>query len=106
MTPFAISPPAAHRPSGQVCVNGHDVDLGVTEEPVDNVMPSWPEPGLDDDAQLDTDGGRHQPGEGVLQVDCELIAPRFAQDDRYGCRSVDDKALARRVRQRGRPASS
>ena len=66
MTPFAISPPAAHRPGGQVRVNGHDVDLRVTEEPVDNVLPSRPEPGFDDDAQLDTDGGRHQPGEGVL----------------------------------------
>ena len=40
MTPFAISPPAAHRPGGQVCVNGHDVDLRVTEEPVDDVLPA------------------------------------------------------------------
>ena len=66
MTPFAISPPAAHRPGGQVCVNGHDVDLRITEEPVDNVLPGRPESGLNDDAQLDADGGRHQPGEGVL----------------------------------------
>jgi hypothetical protein len=66
MTPFAISPPAAHGPGGQVCVNRHDVDLRVTKEPVDNVLPSGPEPGLDGDAQLDTDGGRHQPREGVL----------------------------------------
>jgi hypothetical protein len=64
--PSAISPPAAHRPGGQVCVNGHDVDPRVTKEPVDNVLPSGPEPGLNDDAQLDADGGRHQPGEGVL----------------------------------------
>ena len=40
MTPFAISPPAAHRPGGQVCVNGHDVDLRVTEESVDDVLPA------------------------------------------------------------------
>jgi hypothetical protein len=106
MTPFAISPPAAHRPCGQVCVNRYDVDLRVTEEPVDNVLPSRPEPDLNDDAQLDTDGSRHQPREGVLQVDRELVAPRFAEDDRYGCRGVDDKAPARRLRQRGRPASS
>ena len=66
MTPFAISPPAAHRPSGQVCINGHDVDLRVTEEPVDNVLPGRPEPGLNDDAQLDADGGGHQAGEGAL----------------------------------------
>ena len=66
MTPFAISPPAAHRPSGQVCINRHDVDLRVTEEPVDNVLPSRPEPGLNDDAQFDADGGGHQPGKGVL----------------------------------------
>ena len=66
MTPFAISPPAAHRPSGQVCINRHDVDLRVTEEPVDNVLPSRPEPSLNDDAQLDADGGGHQPGKGVL----------------------------------------
>ena len=66
MTPLAISSPAAYRPGGQVCVNRHDVDLRVTEESVDDVLPSRPEPGLDDDAQLDADGGRHQPGEGVL----------------------------------------
>jgi hypothetical protein len=66
MTPFAISPPAAHRPGCHVCVDRHDVDLRVTKEPVDNVLPGGPEPGLNDDAQLDADGGRHQPREGVL----------------------------------------
>ena len=106
MTPFAISPPAAHCPGCQVCVNRHDVDLRITEEPVDNILPGRPEPGLDDDAQLDADSGWHQPGDGVLQVGRELVAPRFAEDDRYGCRGVDDKAPARRLRQRGRPASS
>ena len=39
-------------------------------------------------------------------ADREFIAPRFAEDDRHGCRRVDDKAPARRLRQRGRPASS
>ena len=106
MTSCAVSPPAAHRPGGQVRVNGHDVDLRVTEEPVDDILPGRPEPGLDDDAQLDTDGGGHQPGEGVLQAGRQLVAARFAEDDRYGCRGVDDKAPARRLRQRGRPASS
>ena len=85
MTSFAVSPPAAQRPSGQVCVNGHDVDLRVTEKPVDNILPGRPEPGLDDDAQLDADSGWHQAGQGVLQVDRQLIAARFAEDDRYGC---------------------
>lgn len=106
MTPFAISPPAAHRPGCQVCVNRHGVDLRVTEEPVNDVLPSRPQPGLNDDAQLDADGGRHQPREGVFQVDRELIAPGFAEDDCYCCRRVDDKAPTRRLRQRGRPASS
>jgi hypothetical protein len=106
MTSFAVSPPAAHRPGGQVCVNGHDVDLRVTEKPVDNVLACRPESGLDDDAELDADSGWHQPGEGVLQVDCKLVAPRLAEDDGYGCRGVNDEAPARRLRQRGRPASS
>ena len=39
MPSLAISPPAAHRTGGQVRIDGHDVDLGVTEEPVDNVLP-------------------------------------------------------------------
>jgi hypothetical protein len=65
VTSFAVSPPAAHRPGGQVCVNGHDVDLRVTEKPVDNILAGGPEPGLDDDAQVDADSGWHQPGESI-----------------------------------------
>ncbi len=106
MTSFTVPPPAAHRPGGQVCVNGHDVDPRVAEKPVDNVLAGRPEPGLDDDAQLDADSGWHQPGESTFQVDRELIVPRFGEDDRYGRRGVNDKASVRRLRQRGRPASS
>jgi hypothetical protein len=92
MAPLAISPPAAHRPGGQVRIDGHDVDLCVTKEPVDNVLPGRPQPGFDDDAQLDVDGGRHKPGDGILQVQRKLLASRLAKDDRYGCRRIDDKA--------------
>jgi hypothetical protein len=66
MGPLAISPPAAHRTGGQVRIDGHDVDPCVTKEPVDDVLAGGPQPGLDDDAQLDANGGRHQPGEGIL----------------------------------------
>ncbi len=106
MMSFAVSPPAAHRPGGQVCVNGHDVDLRIAEKPIDNILPGGPEPGLDDDAQFDADGGWHQPGESIFQVDRKLIAPPFGEDDRHCRRSVNDKAPVPRLRQRGRPASS
>jgi hypothetical protein len=106
MASLAISSPAAHRTGSQVCIDGHDVDLRVTKEPVDNVLPGRPQPSLDDDAQLDAYSGRHQPGESSLQANRKLIASRLAEDDRHGCRRIDDKAPARRLGQRGRPASS
>ena len=106
VTSFAVSPPVAHRPGGQVCVNGHDVDLRVTEKPVDNILADRPEPGLDDDAQLDADSGWHQPGESIFQLDRKLVASRFGEDDPCGRRSVNDKAPLPRLRQRGRPAAS
>jgi hypothetical protein len=106
MVPFAISPPAAHRTGSQVCIDGHDLDLRVTKEPFDNVWPGWPQPGFEDDAQLDAYGGRHQPGKRILEVGRKFLASGFAEDDRHGGRRVDDKAPARWVRQRGRPASS
>ena len=106
MPSLAVSPPAAHRPGRQVCVNRHDVDLRVTKEPVDNVLPSGPEPGLNDDAQLDADGGRHQPDEGIFKVGRKFFAASFAEDDRNGCRCIDDKAAVCWLCQRGRPASS
>ena len=85
MPPFAIPAPAAHGSGGEVGVYGHDVDLRVTEEAVHNVLPGRPEPGLDDDAEFDTDGGRHQPGQGALKVSREFVAPRLTEDDRHGC---------------------
>ena len=54
---FAVLPPAAHRAGGQVRVDGHDVDACVTQEAVDDILAGRPQPGLDDDAQLDADGG-------------------------------------------------
>jgi nitroimidazol reductase NimA-like FMN-containing flavoprotein (pyridoxamine 5'-phosphate oxidase superfamily) len=42
MPPLAVSPPAAHRTVGQVRVDGHDVHLRVTKEPIDNVLPGRP----------------------------------------------------------------
>jgi hypothetical protein len=90
MPPLAVSPPAAHRTVGQVRVDGHDVDLCVTQEPVDDVLPGRPKPSLDDDAQLDADGGWHQPGKGVLKVGRKFSAPGLAEDDRHGRRRIDD----------------
>jgi hypothetical protein len=106
MPPLAVSPPAAHRTGGQVRINRDDLDLCVTKKPVDNVLPGRPQPSLDNDAQLDADGGWHQPGEGILKVYRKFFAPRLAEDDRHGRRRIDDKAPPCRFRQRGRPVSS
>ena len=106
MASFAISPPAAHRPGGQVCIDGHDVDLRVAKESVDDVLPGRPQPSFDDDTQLDTYSGRHQPGKSILKVNRKLLASRLAEDDRHRRRGIDNKAPRRRLRQRGRPASS
>ena len=106
MPPLPISPPAAHRTVGQIAIDGHDVHFRVTKEPVDDVLPGGPQPGLDYDAQLDAYGGRHQPDEGILKMGSKFFAARLAEDDRYGRRRIDDKAPRRRLRQRGRPASS
>jgi len=76
MPHLSVSPPAAHRAGGQVRVNGDAVELCVTKKPVDNVLPGRPQPSLDNDAQLDADGGWHQPGEGVLEVYHKFFAPR------------------------------
>src|ERR1700733_5358036 len=105
MAALAVSPPAAHRTGGQVRVDGHDVDLRVTKEPVDNVLPGRPQPGFDDDTQLDADGGRHQPGQSILKVNRKLLASRLAEDDRHRSRRIDDQAARRRLGQRGSPAS-
>jgi hypothetical protein len=106
MVSFAISPPAAHRPGGQVRIDRHDVDLCVTKQPVDNVLPGRPQPRFDDYPQLNTDSGRHQPGQSVLEVSRKFITSRLAEDDRHGRGRVDYEAPVRRLRQRGRPASS
>ena len=106
MPPLAVSPPPAHRTVGQIRIDGHDVHLCVTKEPLDNVLPGRPQPGLDDDAQLDADGGRHQADKGLLKAGRKFFATRLAEDDRYGRRRIDDKAPRRRPRQRGRPVSS
>jgi hypothetical protein len=84
MPPVAVSPPAAHGTLGQVRIDGHNVYLCVAEEPVDEIVPGWPQPSLDGDAQLDAYGGRHQPDEGIFEVRCEFLGTRLAEDDRYG----------------------
>lgn len=84
MPPFAVPAPAADGPGGKVGVYGHNVDLRVTEKAVDNVLPGWPEPCLDDDAQFDADGGRHEPGEGTFKMSHEFVAPWLAEDDCHG----------------------
>jgi hypothetical protein len=65
---LAVPPPSAHRTGGQVRVDGHDVDLCVTKEPVNYILPNRPQPSLDDYAELDVDGRRHQPGQGVFKM--------------------------------------
>jgi len=106
MPPLAVSPPPAHRTVGQIRIDGHDVDLRVTKESLDNVLPGRPQPGLDDDTQLDSDGGRHQADKGILKAGRKFFATRLGQDDRYGRRRIDDQAPLRRPCQRGRPVSS
>ena len=106
MPPLSIPPPAAHRTIGQVSIDGHDVHLCVAKEPVDNILPGRSQPSLDDNAQLDAYGGRHQPDEGIFKMGGKLFATRLGEDDRYGRRRIDDKAAACRLCQRGRPASS
>jgi len=106
MPPLAVSPPPAHRTVGQIRIDGHDVDLRVTKESLDNVLPGRPQPGLDEEAQLDSDGGRHQADKGILKAGREFFATRLGQDDRYGRRRIDDQAPLRRPCQRGRPVSS
>jgi hypothetical protein len=98
--------PFPYRTVSQVRIDGHDVQLRVTKEPVDDVLPGRPQPSLDDDTQLDPNGGRHQPDEGILQVGRQFFAARLAEDDRYRRRRIDDKAPSRRLGQRGRPISS
>jgi hypothetical protein len=73
--------------SASAYVNGHHVHLCVTKEPVDHVLPGRPQPSLNDDAQLDAYGGRHQPDEGILKVGRNLVATRLAGDDRHGSRT-------------------
>jgi hypothetical protein len=106
MPSFAITTPAAHRSGGQVCVYGHDIDLRVTHEAVDDILSGRPEPGLDDDAQFDADCGRHQADDGILKMAREFVGPPFTKNDCHRRRRVDDKAPAPRLRQRGRPTSS
>jgi len=94
MPSFAVSAPATHCTCGQVGVYRHDVDLCVPLEPVDYVLPGRPQPGLDDNPELDKDGRRHQPDEGVLQVGGKVLAAWFAEDHRDGRRRIDDEASA------------
>jgi hypothetical protein len=42
----------------------------------------------------------------MFKVDRKFVAPLLTEDDRHGFRRIDDKASPRRLRQRGRPASS
>lgn len=98
--------PAAHGASGQVRVDRDYLDLRVTEEPLDHVLACRPEPGFDDDAQLDADRGRHETGDGTFEMLGELLSACLPEDDGDRSRGVDDNTPARALRQRGRPASS
>jgi hypothetical protein len=81
---LAVPTPAAHGPVGEVLVDGHQVDPRVPKEPLDDVLSGRPEPRFDDHAQLDPDRGGHQPLGSFLQMACELLSPRLAEDHRNG----------------------
>jgi hypothetical protein len=83
MPSLAVSPPPAHRASRQILIEGDDVDLRIAEKPVYDILPSGPKAGLDDDAQLNPDGSRHQPDQGMLKVGSEIPASWLAEDHRY-----------------------
>ncbi len=90
MPSLSVSPPAAHRTVGQVRIDGNDIHLCVTQEPVGNVLPGRPQPSLDDDTQLDAYGSWHQPDDGILEMGRKLFATRLAQYDRHSSRRIDD----------------
>jgi hypothetical protein len=103
---LAISPPATHCTSGEVRIRRHNVDLCVAKEALNNILPDWPQPSIDDDAQLDADSGRHQPGEGFLKAGCKFFATQPPEDDCDSRRCIDHQIRPDWFRQRGRPASS
>jgi hypothetical protein len=91
---LAVSPPPAHRAGRQFLIDGDDVDLRITEEPVDDILPARPEAGLDDGAELNPDGSGHQADQGMFKVGGEILASRLAEDHGDTRRGVDDKAPA------------
>lgn len=94
MPSLAVSPPPADRAGRQFLIDGHDVDLRITEKPVYDILPGRPESGLDDDAQLKPDGSGHQPDQGILKMGGEILASWLAEDHGYARRRVNDKASA------------
>jgi hypothetical protein len=90
MPALAVAPPGAHRSLGLFRVQGDDVDPGITQKPVDDILPSGSKPSLDHYAQLNPDGGGHQPDKSTLQVSGELVCSRLTADDRDGSRRVHD----------------
>ena len=106
MPSLPVSPPAAHGTLGQVGIDGHDVHLGIAQEPAGNILPGRPEPNLDDDAQLDPYGGWHQPDKSIFKMSGKLVAARLGEDDRNDRRRINDEAAAPRHGQRGKPVSS
>jgi hypothetical protein len=73
------------RSTRKVRIERYDVDFGAPEEPAGNILSDRPQPGFDDDAQLDTNGGgRHQPDKRSLQVAREFIVPRLAEEALIG----------------------
>src|SRR5580692_644313 len=110
MPPLAVSPPPTYRTSRQLLIDSDDVDLRITEKPVYDILPGRPKAALDDNAQLNPDGSGHQPNQGMLKVDGELLASWLTEDHGYARRRVNDEAPAalrlRRLGQLGTPASS
>lgn len=84
MASFAVAPPAAHGAAGQIIIDRHDVHPGVTEEPVDDILSSGPQPSLDDHTQLDPDRGGHEADKRIFKMTGKFAAARLAKNDRYG----------------------
>lgn len=104
--PLTEASPAAHCAGCQVRVDRDYLDLCITEEPLDYVLACGPKPGFEDDAQLDADRGRHETGDGIVEMLGELVTSCLPEDDGDRSRGVDDNSPPRVLRQRARPASS
>jgi hypothetical protein len=67
---------------GQVAVDWDDLNLGVAEEPVHNILPSRTQSSLDDDTQFNANRSWQQARESSFEVGREFITSCLAEEDR------------------------